>query len=387
MVNVHLVAGITSFSTLTKVCLILSLTALTAIMLDKGIFVEKVFSMPKHIPQSVRLPSEDTVHQCSSSIIKEYIRTHDFFPELGTWFINNNTPISWTPELCHFNASRLQKNILQCIKSKEFYSFLILGDSNGHRYGNALVRLLSSGYKNACKTTKREGGDSFKPDIKYFATKGQIQERDIRFHDRDCRGCNSFTTECSFDGMKIKVEHIAMEFVLDTEITTYRACKRGQQCFQSNTYQEMIFSEYLQRQYPDVIMLFQNSHDRMRESLAVYDANINYLVKLVENLVPQNTSVVWLSELGEYIPKKPEIWRNLTLKGGFNNSEHIHEFNKRLFNAIKPIVGNPNSNMHGFFDLQKLSHTILPYWSKDGMHVESSWYSLMIRYIMQTLCA
>ena len=379
-------------STLTKVCLLLSLTGLLPLYLYTRIFEIKVFSLPKYIPQYVRSSSEETTHQCSSSIIKDYIRTHDFFPELGTWIINNNTPISWSPELCHFNASRLQKNILRCVKLKEWYSFLIIGDSNGLRYADALVQLLSSGHKNACKTTKREGGDSFTPDIKYFKTRDQIQERDFRFHHRDCGGCKSLRRECLFDGIKITVEHIAMEFVLDTEITTYRgfhnpeACKPGQQCFQSNTYQEMIFSEYLQRQYPDVIMLFQNSHDRMRKSLGVFDVNINYLVKLVENIVPQNTTVVWLSELEEYPPKKNVIWGNLTLEGGFNDSEHIHEFNKRLFGAIKPIVGKPNNNMHGFFDLQKLSHTILPYWSLDGMHFDSSWYALTIRYIMQILC-
>ena len=260
------------------------------------------------------------------------------------------------------------------------------------RYAEALVKLLSLENKTACRTIRRERLASFKPDIKYFTNRHQIDLTDFIFHSRDCSGCKSKMTKCSLNGRKIKVDYVGMEFVLDTEITTYRnfhdkkSCKPGQQCFQSNTYQEMIFREYLKHQYPDVIMLFQNSHDRMRKSLAVFDANINYLVNFLENVVPLNTTVVWLSEVEEYLPKKKALWRNVTFEGGFNNSEHIHEINKRLFNAIKPIVGKPNSNMHGFFDLQKLSHTVLPYWSKDGVHVNPSWYRIIVSYIMQTLC-
>ena len=379
--------------TRTKFCLILFSVGVIILHFNSQIFNKSVFDMSKCIPpQHGRLCSGDKP-LCSSSILKDYIRTHDFFPEHGTWIMKNAQPVSWIPELCHFSTSRLQEKILQCIESKELDSFLILGDSNGLRYAKALVKLLSLENKTACRTIRREGLASFKPDIKYFTNRHQIELTDFLFHSRDCSGCKSKMTECSLNGRKIKVDYVGMEFVLDTEITTYRnfhdekSCKPGQQCFQSNTYQEMIFSEYLKHQYPDVIMLFQNSHDRMRKSLAVFDANINYLVKLLENVVPLNTTVVWLSEVEEYLPKKKALWRNVTFEGGFNNSEHIHEINKRLFNAIKPIVGKPNSNMHGFFDLQKLSHTVLPYWSKDGVHVNPSWYRIIVSYIMQTLCA
>ena len=301
MRNAHSLAGNRCILILTNVCLLLSLIVFIPLIFDNGIFVEKLFSIPdrqipKHNPQYVGLSSDDTVHQCSSSIIKEYIRTHDFFPELGTWIINNNTPISWTPELCHFNASRMQKNILQCIKSKKFYSFLILGDSNGKRYADALFKLLSSGHNTDCNTIIREGGGSRSPDIKYIEKESRRDESDFRFHDGDCRGCKRLVRECLFDGVQITVETIGMIHVLDTNINitqNQNDCDPGEQCFQSNTYQEMIFREYLQwRQYPDVIMLFQSSHDRMRKTLAVFDASINYLVKLVENLVPQNTTVV-----------------------------------------------------------------------------------------------
>ena len=381
-----------TYMTKTKLFLLtLSILIITCVLLLNNGFIGRTVIITKPVPQHLRKSGYDKA-ECSSSIIRNYIRTHNFFPEHGTWIINNNKPISWIPEMCNFNTSHLEEIILQCIEKREFYSFLILGDSNGGRYTNALVTLLSSGHNKACKSTKLEGTGSFTPDVKYFKSDSNIAEKDLRFHNRDCRGCKSKIFECSIGGIKIKVEYIAMEFVLDTEVTTYRglknkqACKPGQQCFQSNTYQEMIFSEYLKRQYPDVIMLFQNSHDRMRKSLAVFDANINYLVKLVETVVPQNTTVVWLSELGEYLPKKSAIRRNLTLEGGFDNSEHIHEINKRLFTALKPIVEKPYSNMHVFFDLQDISHSVLPYWSLDGVHVNPSWYRLIIKYIMQTLC-
>ena len=277
--------------------------------------------------------------QCSYEAIRDYIRTHDFFPQEGTWIMSNNTPVDLTPTMCYFQNEIMSENLIQCIKKKQFYSFLILGDSNGMKYAQALIHLLSQRHKTTVKTIRQERTRSFTPDIQYFKKGSRIEGESFRIHDRDCSGCKSFLKECRMEGIIIRVEYIAMEFTLDTEVTTRvnfkpqgpPECLPGRQCFQSTTYQEMIFREYLTDQYPDVLMIFQNSHDRMRKPLAVFDAEMQYFVKLLENLVPENSTVVWLSEMDEYVPKKHKFWANLTIEGGYSNSEHIRKINQIMF--------------------------------------------------------
>ena len=119
---------------------------------------------------------------------------------------------------------------------------------------------------------KEEGGAPTQPDVAYVSTNNNISRSDLRFQKRECVGCKSQLKKCSLShNRSVLIEYVVMEFTLDTEVSAYRTPCLGQ-CLHSNTNQQFIFREYLKGDYPDLILLFSNAHDRARKHSAVIKA-------------------------------------------------------------------------------------------------------------------
>ena len=159
--------------------------------------------------------------------------------------------------------------------------------------------------------------------------------------------------------MIIQIEFIVMEHYLDTELHTYRSTKSENEhrcpspplvCEVSDTTQEMIFGEYLQDNYPDVIFLFGNNHFRKH---AAYKSEmaIHNLAKIIDHYKPDSTKLIWLTTVGEYDPKKPEVWQNILLDGKYTVDERVSMLNQAVFAALKPLVGKRRRNFLPFWDI------------------------------------
>ena len=334
----------------------------------------------------------DGSRACTLSGIQDYIASHNFFPQQGDWNFIGKKPVSWQPDMCELQPVEAT-DFTSCIVEKNLLRFVILGDSNGKRYAEALVRQLSDNDGN-CTEIKKENKPRFQPDATYFKNGKHIDQAYIKTHLRDCSKCESKLVICSVtDNIQVHVEYIAMEFLLDTEITTYRIyhnakdCPPGHQCFQSNTYQEFILRQYLAGRYPDILLVCLNTHDHMRKSMPVLRADMRYLLNLIQYIVPKTTDVVFFTEIEDYLPRKPAPWRKVIFEGGYGTTEHVSLVNKYLFETLQPAIGELDSNIHGFFDIQTLSHQVLPVWSIDGVHLNPSFYTIIINYLFQTICA
>ena len=288
-----------------------------------------------------------------------------------------------------------------CLVGHDIKKLLVLGDSNGKRYFSALQRLF--GKSATCKVVKSERRDANRsalPDIDYFTRGTNLNPYDIVFHNRDCGGCRSSLLSCeankvtgSRHNFRLQLEYVAMEFFMDTEVTTVRNqwrnnCRRingGSFCRQSNTYQEFILREYLHDNYPDILLLFSSSHDKARHDLAMIEQNIYNLKSLIKQFVPTTTKVFWFSVIGENIDKKPTFWRHARFDGNFTTDEQNQRINKALFKALLPELSREDSIISTFFDMYAMSKGVRR-WSKDGVHLKNNWYDIVISNWLQMLC-
>ena len=361
----------------TSVTLILMLALWLVVLLfinDEDTGKQLTVDHQRILYSSVRKP-------CTMADIQTYISRNDFFPDKGTWIMNKRKPIRWSPDLCTFQNTTHNIDVDQCFRKKTVSRVLVLGDSNGLRYFSALNKF----FKN-CKMVRQEGGRPREPDVTYFSTNSNVSKSDLRFQERDCSGCKSQLKTCTLSsGRSVLIEYVVMEFLMDTEVTTYRKACPGQ-CLHSNTHQQFIFGEYLTGNYPDLILLFSNCHDRMRKHRAVIRAEVKYLIQLIRASVPDKSKVVWFSHNAEDESKKPEKWQNIIYDGIYKNTEHIELLNRELFILLKPELSNPNSRIDGFFDLLSIASKVERLWSADGVHFGHPWYDMVMHYFLQAYC-
>ena len=353
--------------------------------------INSVATLPINDPVvTLRDPVDSKLHPrepCTMSSIQTYITENDFFPDKGTWIMRGSKPIRWSPDLCSFKNPSDTINVKECFLRKNVKRVLVLGDSNGLRYFNTLVGFLKS-----CRILKSEGDLSRKPDISYFTKYSNVSSEDLRFQLRDCSGCKSQLKTCTLSaGRSVLIEYVVMEFLMDTEVTTYRTCAYRKtcpgQCHHSNTHQQFIFGEYLSGNYPDLILLFSSVHDRIRKHRAVIKAEVNYLIELIRTLVPASTEFVWFSNKCDdpskaFAPK----WQNVTYDGQYNHSYHTSLLNRDLFHSLKPSVSLSKKHISGFFDLNAIVRDVVKLWSTDRFHLQDYWYNLVMHYFLQAYC-
>ena len=71
-----------------------------------------------------------------------------------------------------------------------------------------------------------------------------------------------------------------------------------------------------------------------------------------------------------------------------SHSEQVHRLNQMLYEELKTYLERDGTNMFTFFDLEKMSEGVLPFWH-NGAHITaegSKWYLHVIYNILLTLC-
>ena len=323
---------------------------------------------------------------CSVDVIRKYCLEHNYFPTGGTW-LNS----SYFPDLCRFPSNDMNKERMrECLTRRNVKKIVVLGDSNGLRYFRAIRKLLEM-FLN-CSTVKEEKGMTM-PDVSYFTKGTKLKAPDIVVHHRDCSGCISIAASCSDNSTKINVEYISMEFYLDTEVTTVRndwlknchPSKEASYCPQSNTNQEFILGEYLEGNYPDVLLLFSGNHDKARAGTTKIRGDMEYLKMLVKKYVPKQTKVFWFSKIPENQKQKSKHWRDMTFDEKWKTNPFIDRLNHELFDVLRTEFKEPGGNILPFFDMYNMSYDVL-HWTYDGMHRKAEWYDAVISNWMQTFC-
>ena len=336
----------------------------------------------------------DSTHPCSFQQLRELAVKYQQFPYGGEWDIMDNEWIGhWTSKICAFkisdDISGHRDDLVHYIKANHMSRITLLGDSNGARYNIAIIKYLETVLNVTCVERKRENFKTMKPDPMYFATNSSVSlEEIVIVHKRDCLSCKSTLNECRVGGLKtsIYVEYIAMDFILDNEITTYMSptiCERlmKKRCEYSVTYQEFIFKEYLKDNYPDILLVLMNNHDKLRKHEEKIGIDTTYFSDILDLYLPVHTKIIWFSGISEYNKNKPFKYRS-------SAPDHwITQVTTAFFKALLPRFLERDKQHYCFFDLSRMSLPILPLWSLDGVHLKPDWYNRIIQYMFHLLYA
>ena len=342
-----------------------------------------LFKLPDQLPVRLFMKRTPT---CSVDVIRKYCIERNYFPTGGRW-INS----SYFPDLCRFPSTNITKERLrECLTRRNVKKIVVLGDSNGRRYFLAAKQLLE--WVLGCGHIKNEIGLS-KPDVNYFTKGTKLNASDIVVHHRDCGGCISTAVKCRNKTHEIDLEYIAMEFYVDTEITTVRNkwqknchySKEAPLCRQSNTYQEFIFGEYLEGNYPDVILLFSGNHDKARSGLSKIRADMEYLKMIIKKYLPKQSKLFWFTKIAENLSQKSKFWNDVTFDGNFKTNAFIERINLELFDVLRTEFVETGGRILPFFDMYEMSQGVLD-WTIDGMHRRPEWYDAVLSNWIQTFC-
>ena len=324
--------------------------------------------------------------RCSVEVIRKYCVEHNYFPTGGHW-LNS----SYAPDICRVPSEEITtEHLRECLSQRNVTKLVVLGDSNGLRYFKATMRLLKKFLK--CRGVKGEIGSTM-PDVNYFTQGTKLNASDIFVHPRDCMGCTSAAVSCTDKDTEIKLEYIVMEFFLDTEMTTVRnrwqknchPSKDAPECHQSNTYQEFLLSEYLEGNYPDVMLLFSPSHDKARSGRSKIRSDMEYLKMLIDIYVPKQTRIFWFSKISENQRQKGKYWRGVVFEEKYETNAYINQLNRELFDVIRPELMKNDGNISPFFDVYDMSLGVLN-WTFDGMHRRPQWYQIVLSNWIHTFC-
>ena len=334
--------------------------------------------------------TDNNTTTCTIQLLRELAEEYQEFPYKGEWDIRQKGVIKhWISDMCNLNIrddiSQQSRELLHFITHNHVSRITLLGDSNGAKYNTAMIKYLKGILNATCTTEKKEKTKNMNPDIRYFLQNSNLSDKHVIIHERDCFSCKSALTECQVNDLagNLTVEYIAMEYVLDNEVTTFRSrtfCKNNnlKPCDYSITYQEFIFREYLSGNYPDILLIFMNNHDRSRKSIQKISSDTAYFSDILGTYLPARTMTIWFSAMSEYKAKKPLEYQN-------ESEEIIMEVNKAVFQGLQPRLGDGASNQFCFFDLGKMSHPVRQWWNYDGIHMKPDWYKKIISYLFTIL--
>ena len=326
-------------------------------------------------------------------MLREQAIKYESFPYDGKWLMTEESnDKQWDSNSCRLNNSvdKSQQMIQwdRCTKVHNISHIVMLGDSNGAKYNTAMLAYLKDVLNATCTRKKMEKSKSMRPDPSYFSLNSSVRLQNIVSHERDCSTCKSTLSECHLDNstFTITLEYIAMEYVLDNEVITFRSrtyCKKVKRkpCDYSITYQEFLFKEYLSGNYPDILMIFMNSHDSSRKSGAKITKDTEYFSSILSTYLPPHTTTVWFNALSQYRKNKPREFQQ------DNATDLITETNRAVFKGLVPSLKREKSHTFCFFDIEKMSIQVLPFWNKDGVHIKPIWYTKIINNFFEVLCS
>ena len=389
---------------------------------------------------------------CSMDILRRALRTDEngSLRYGGTWRNDRHDLIRYNPTDCRYRfGSRWPERLLSgCLRADDIRRIVVFGDSNGMRYVSALNTWIRyEDERNVCEVVKHSKRFVFGVDASYFASK-TINISHIIVHDRDCGCCTCYKINCSVvvdsiltanlaisrgtrskhpdmvNGTRtgyndvaktirtghevvadvnnitawydVSSEFLVMEYMLDTEVTSFRPhkeCDAGgdtatdrRPCVSSTSSQEFIFREYLADDGvpPDLIVIFGSSHDKGRYTLRDYRRNVRRFAELVDEFLPRTTRVVWTTPVAESVMHKPRAWRRY-LYEGLTTNEWTQRADGILFDEVSAVF-NKSRRKWTFFDLFSMSESVVKYLSVDGIHLRAAWYKHAVSYVLQAIC-
>ena len=326
---------------------------------------------------------------CDLDILQTCHAARTNFCQQGTWYnIAEGYPYAkFEPGFCSFSAPgtadmSLKRYLANCGHRK----LLVLGDSQGQRYHQALVNVFQqAGYE--CQLRKWEN-EGFTPGSEYYTQNTSIPPEAIVAGKRTCRSCRSALYRCLSAGQQVDVEYLAMMTTANNSILpnkTFCAYHHSPVC-SAISHQEFIFKVYLENTAPDLILLFSTfGHDYGKSFQEVTQA-IQHLLDVLETMLPPQYTAIWFTTspfLERKMRARDKTWR---FENGYDINGKIQAHNRILYSLIKgQVETSRQSKTFGFFDLFSMAKGVQDRWGTDHVHMQSQWYRYIIRYLLHML--
>ncbi len=338
--------------------------------------------------------------KCSLPFLRQFAASHHEYPTIYFDTVNKPLTVEQLQQLstsasCWFSSQFDKRNVFTAWSNKSIQRILVLGDSNGGRYFNAIIQFMQSA-KWSCKIMKKEKlRAKTYPDASYFVREPFIKLKHIKIRFRDCASCLSTLEWCTIPngkgGMKeLWIEYIAVEFILDAEVTTHRTlwshtCEHGQMCEHSTSTQEFIFKEYLHGQYPDVVFYFASCHDMVRHKLRYMRQNFGFLFELMDIYLPINTTAIFMNLHKQKLSLISSPWKEARYDDGkLNCNDAAVVQNKIMYESLEKYLLSRDRLWYAFpslFDNTNATDHLY----EDNIHRTDDWYDYIVRNLMYLL--
>ena len=365
---------------------------------------------------------------CTFRLLQEYFRTMHQFPFEGRWeeegctktslpsyapvFKLNDTDTSnsyktchaqnktidytFYPDMCRFqHGTSLPPNYWgECVVRKNITNIMTMGDSNGRRYYDSLIRLVSASPFVTCEILKQEheGKQGYSMDMVYYRIPTLNQSR-IATERRGCRSCGSIQTRCTYTTpnrtTSILIEHVPL---LHFKEGSYKIiddinAENGEDMY----FPEFIFRYYLVGHYPNVLFLFSPFvHEKFQRSLYKVWADMTYFFDILATHLPNSTQLIVLSSAYEQEKLKADTalieMDRLGKYVGVLANDIITQLNHMLYKLLEPRLLSNSANYYGFFNLGSLSEGVLDAWCSDVVHMYYVWYEHVLSHVLQLTC-
>ena len=172
------------------------------------------------------------IGSCSLSCINNYSLQHGYFPSDGSWRdIEKGYPHShYNVSACKLaHPSQAPNNMRTYMKAAKPKTIVVIGDSQGRRYGVALMKHAELvGY--SCSLVKKESVETktFMPGKQYFLNGTGLTSNALLVARRDCGTCVSALNHCTNNVTKheFDIEYISMTMTSKQSILPNQAyCK------------------------------------------------------------------------------------------------------------------------------------------------------------------
>ncbi len=347
---------------------------------------------------AVNLPVSPT--KCSLPFLRQFALSHHDYPTMSFNTVNKSLTDKQLQQLstsasCWFPSQFDKRDVSTAWSNKNIQRILILGDSNGGRYFDAVIRIMRNASW-SCTTVRREKlGARTYPDASYFVREPFIKLEHIRVQLRDCWSCLSTLSFCNTsdeksDMRELWIEYIALEFTMDAEVTTHRtlwngSCKHGQMCEHSTSYQEFIFKEYLHGQYPDVMFYFASCHDIVRHKMRHLRHNFDFLFGMMHIYLPLTTTAIYMNLHNQRLSLAPMEWQVARYEDGtLNINEVIIRQNNIMYQSLEKYLLSSERQWYAFPSLYDSTNATDNLYM-DNAHKTSVWYDHVIGNLLYLL--
>ena len=327
---------------------------------------------------------------CSRDIFNDYFKEKGRFYGDGAWYVTDekNIVADFYPTGCSFSNSHFESSKLgKCFGKLNVSKILVSGDSNGNRYFQQLLSLLSAIFTCELDTTRGvEDGDKHN---QYF----KIPDRPYIWRRPGCPHCLSQTHHCLDKTSQAKT---SLEFVGIVQFIDERVSLRGNGTFpppflEAHTFIELLTRHYLQYHgYPDLwIITSPLHHESWFQNLEQFQVNFKNFVNVLDHHLPPKTKVLILTDMRECSYRVPrqfhKKWREMWPGKGRN--EIFNAMNQIIFDTLEDRILRKHSRYIGFLDLGRILCPFSCMWHEDGGHMQPNVYKLIWDYIFQYVCS